>query len=53
MFTIAKEMLIVFFIVQTIIDISKQEFKLKKFSVMDVYDGPEMPRVIKATNERK
>jgi hypothetical protein len=46
--------LIIFVVIGVInIDTCKSEYKLKKFMMMEIYDGIEMPRVIKTSTERK
>ena len=50
---ISKKLMIIAVIGVIKIDTCKSEYKLKKFMMMEIYDGIEMPRVIKTSTERK
>ena len=46
--------LIITFVIGVIrIDPCKSEYKLRKFMMMEIFDGIEMPRVIKTSKDRK
>jgi hypothetical protein len=50
---ISKKLIIALVIVVIRIDPCISEYKLKKFMKMEIFDGIEMPRVIKTSKDRK
>ena len=50
---VSKKLLIVFAYAAIRFNLYNGEFILKKFQMMDIYIGDQMPRVLKTTTERK